>query len=188
MRVALWPGPGKTPKFAIPGIPEIVLPPRDSAWRRRHRVSMSAQANISTEIPIDASGCSGHCPSSHNLHPSCLRRAQSPEPALLLWVSTGFLTTALFEAACRRASFAPHPLWVMKGSPGPRLSALGSPAPPSSDGKPRPRLGKQRAPTPCSGFALPSASPSSPQTWAPAPPPPPGPWGQGASQGSPGRS
>ena len=36
----------KTPKFAILGIPEIVLPPRDSAWQRRLWVSKVTECSL----------------------------------------------------------------------------------------------------------------------------------------------
>lgn len=66
---------------------------RHSAWQGRCWVSMatdffSAQVNISTETPIDASQCGGRCPLL--LHPSRLPSASEPRAGRLLWAPAGF--------------------------------------------------------------------------------------------------
>lgn len=66
---------------------------RHSAWQGRCWVSMatdffSAQVNISTETPIDASQCGGCCPLL--LHPSRLPSASEPRAGRLLWAPAGF--------------------------------------------------------------------------------------------------
>ena len=103
----------------------------EETWGFHGNRYFSARANISTEIPIDASRCVGRCLPR-------LPSPPSPEPAPSPpGASAAFLPASLPEAASGCASLAPHPPQVKKGGPWPQAisSEEASPAPPSSDRK-----------------------------------------------------
>lgn len=98
----------------------------------------SARANTSTETPIDVCQCNAPSSPITPTFPHASEPRASPSPSVAFcWGPQSHPVQSCIQPT------SPHPACVSKGHRGPRLSALGSPALPSSDRKRSPRKGKQ---------------------------------------------